>query len=146
MTKITIGSDHAGYRLKEAVKTFLEDQGYEIKDLGCHGTESVDYPDYAQCVAEAVAANPGTKGVLVCGTGIGMSIAANKIKGIRAALCHNEFEAQMSRNHNDANIICLGARSINQDVALRLVHKFLRSDFEGDRHQRRIGKIANMEC
>ena len=145
MHKIIIGSDHAGFELKQAVKKEFEAKSYPMQDMGCDGPDSVDYPDFAQKVAQTVAADARSLGILICGTGIGMAIAANKVKGIRAAVCRNEYEAQMSRNHNNANILCLGARTLEGDVALRVVETFLRSDFEGDRHGRRVDKIMALE-
>lgn len=143
MHPIFIGSDHAGFELKQDIKAYLEANQYQVTDVGCHSTESVDYPDYAERVATAVlAAGAEAKGILICGTGIGMCIAANKFPGIRAALCPKEYEAQMARNHNNANIICLGARALQSEVARRVVNKFLEAEFEGGRHQRRIDKIA----
>ncbi len=145
MPRVVMGADHAGYKLKEAIKEFLEARRYPIDDKGCHDDQSVDYPDYAAQVSRAVADDDRNMGILVCGTGIGMSIAANKVPGARAALCHTEYEAQMSRNHNNANVICLGARTLKEGVAVRLVEKFLRSEFEGDRHARRVDKIKDLE-
>ncbi len=143
--RVVVGSDHAGYKLKEAVKAFLLSKSYSVDDLGCSSTESVDYPDYARAVARAVAAETGTMGILICGTGIGVSICANKVPGIRAALCHKEYETEMSRNHNDANILCLGARTLDGDEAIHLVETFLNTEFEGGRHLRRVNKIKAME-
>ena len=143
MTVIALGSDHAGFDLKEALKSSLEEKGYDVLDKGCFTTKPCDYPDFAQKVAESVSEGIASCGILVCGTGIGMSIAANKCDRIRAALCRNEYEAQMSRNHNDANVICIGARIIQKEVALRIVDKFLRSEFEGGRHKRRVEKLMN---
>lgn len=145
MGKVIIGCDHAGFQLKEAVKTYLEERNYTVDDKGCFDTESVDYPDYAAAVAQTVAQDPSHRGILVCGTGLGVSIAANKVKGVRAALCHNEYITQMSREHNDANVLCIGARIIKQDLAIRMVVKFLRTDFEGGRHQRRVDKMMALE-
>lgn len=147
MGKIVLGCDHAGYKLKEIIKEFLEERRYDILDHGCFDTQSTDYPDYAEKVGRTVSEHLDNLGVLVCGTGIGMSIAANKIKGVRAALCHSEFEAQMSRNHNDANVICLGARVLKEQnpVAIRVVEIFLRSGFENGRHARRVDKIKALE-
>ena len=148
MAKVALGCDHAGFHLKEFIKKHLEERRYNIVDHGCFDTESTDYPDYAVKVAHTVAEDPKNRGILVCGTGIGMSIAANKVRGIRAALCHNEFEAQMCREHNDANIVCLGARvlKMQRQLAIRIVEKFLRTEFEGGRHQRRVEKIAAIEA
>lgn len=146
MAPVIIGSDHAGFELKQALKTYLSERGYKTQDAGCDSTESVDYPDFAKRVAREVAkATDGTKGILICGTGIGMSIAANKFKGVRAALCLKEYDAQMARNHNDANIICLGARTLQKEVAFRVVTTFLKSQFEGGRHARRVAKISSFE-
>ena len=145
MARVIIGSDHAGYQLKDAIKSHFTDLSYRIEDMGCHDSESVDYPDLAGQVARTVMEDSRNRGILICGTGIGMSIAANKVRGIRAALCHTEYEAQMSRNHNDANIICLGARTLKEGLAIRLVTKFLRSEFEGERHERRVKKIMALE-
>jgi len=146
MATVYIGSDHAGYELKENIESYLQELGYKMEDLGCHNTESVDYPDYAKMVARnVVKAQGASMGILICGTGIGMSIAANKIKGIRAALCLKEYDAQMARNHNDANIICLGSRTLQPEVARRVVVKFLQSEFEGGRHERRVEKIKSLE-
>ena len=144
MKKVVIGCDHAAFELKDLVVAHLQKQGYEVDDQGCHGPDSVDYPDYAQKVARVVL-DQQIPGILICGTGIGISIAANKIKGIRAALCHTEFEAQMCRNHNDANVLCMGARVIGQGQALALVDRYLDSDFEGGRHQRRVDKMMGLE-
>lgn len=146
MPVIYFGSDHAGFELKEDLKNYIGEMGYQVNDLGCHNTDSVDYPDYAKTVAREVANGDGNAfGILVCGTGIGMSIAANKIKGIRAALCPKEYDAQMARNHNNANIICLGARTLQPEVARRVVMTFLRSEFEGGRHGRRVDKINALD-
>lgn len=143
MSSIFIGSDHAGFELKQEIKAYLEASDYQVEDMGCHGTDSVDYPDYAKAVAEAVlAGGEESQGILICGTGIGVCIAANKFHGIRAALCPKEYEAQMARNHNNANVLCLGARALQKEVAKRVVSKFLESKFEGGRHQRRLDKIA----
>jgi len=145
MPKIVMGSDHAGFELKERIKAYLAERRYPIDDKGCHSEESVDYPDFAEAVARAVAADDQAMGILVCGTGIGVSIAANKVAGVRAALCHSEYEAQMARNHNDANVICIGARTMRGETPVRVVEKFLRSEFEGGRHARRVDKIKAIE-
>ncbi|MCD6557707.1 MAG: ribose 5-phosphate isomerase B [Candidatus Aenigmarchaeota archaeon] len=138
---IALGSDHAGFGLKEKIKQYLEKKGLEIKDYGCFSEESVDYPDYAEKVARAVSSNEAEKGILICGTGIGMSIAANKVSGIRAAVCWDEKSAEMSRRHNDANILCIGARLIDQELALKIVDIWLSTDFDGGRHVKRVKKI-----
>lgn len=145
MTKVFIGNDHAGVDLKTDIVALLEERGLRVVDEGCHDTNSVDYPDYANRVASKVAADPDAVGILICGTGIGMSIAANKIPGIRAALCHLPFEAEMSRAHNDANVLCMGARVLEPDAAKALVGAFLDTGFDGGRHQRRVGKITALE-
>lgn len=142
---IALGSDHAGYELKEVIKAHLQEKGIEIEDMGAYNTDSVDYPDYAYAVANEVTAKKAEYGILCCGTGIGISIAANKVKGIRAALCSDEFSAEMTRRHNDANIICFGGRVIEPELAVKLVDIFLATPFEGDKHLRRINKIADIE-
>lgn len=143
--RVIAGSDHAGLNLRaEAVRVALE-KGYEIEDVGPFSGDSVDYPDFALKVAEAVTSGRARFGILVCGTGIGMSIAANKVKGIRAALCCNEFEARMARAHNDANILCLGERINGLGLGGAIVAAFLEQPFEGGRHQRRVDKIAALE-
>ncbi|ASW44065.1 ribose 5-phosphate isomerase B [Clostridium isatidis] len=143
--KIALGSDHGGFELKETIKKFLLTEGYEIKDFGSNSTESCDYPDYALPVAEAVAKKEFDFGILVCGTGIGISIAANKVPGIRAALCSDTFSAHATREHNDANILTLGQRVVGEGLALDIVKTFLNTEFQGDRHQKRIDKITEIE-
>jgi len=143
--RIAIGSDHAGFDYKEMIKKHLEEKGYEVIDEGTYSKERTDYPNYAEKVAKAVANKEVDKGVLICGTGIGMSITANKIKGVRAALCTNEFMARMSRKHNDANILCLGERVIGTDHALAIVDVFFSTEFEGGRHEKRVHLIENIE-
>lgn len=139
--KITIASDHAGYKLKEELKEYLTELGYEPEDLGTNSEESVDYPDYAKKGAEQVA-KENNKGILICGSGIGMSMAANKVKGIRAALCHNEYTAKVAREHNDANILCLGAKDTNTETAKKLTKIFLETEAsQEERHKRRVSKI-----
>ena len=145
MAIVHIGCDHAAYEMKEAVKAHLTAAGVTVNDHGCFGPESVDYPDFAESVAKAVAASAGELGILLCGTGIGISIAANKVNGIRAALCHTVFEAKMARNHNNANILCAGARVLEQAVILELVDTFLAEPFEGGRHGRRVDKMMALE-
>ncbi len=142
---IAIGSDHAGFNLKEAVKEILAEHGHSFEDYGCHDTNSVDYPDYAFAVADAVANGKCEKGILICGSGIGMSIVANKVPGIRAALCHETFSAMAARRHNDANILCMGERVIGMGVAGEIVNVFLSSEFEGGRHIRRLEKMHARE-
>ena len=141
---IAIGCDHAGFEMKEALIGHLKEEGYIVHDFGCFGTESCDYPDYAKKVAHAVADGSAECGVLVCGTGIGMSIAANKVKGIRAAVVGEEFSAKATREHNDANVLCMGARVIDTDKAICLLDIFLNTPFSnGENHIRRIGKLEN---
>jgi len=141
--KYFIGTDHAGFEVKPFVIEYLKNKGIEVEDLGTYSTESVDYPDFAHKVAEAVLANPGTMGILICGTGIGMSLAANKHKGIRAALCHDHYTASMARKHNNANILCFGARIVGKGEIESILEGWLNSEFEGGRHQRRVEKIDN---
>lgn len=143
--KVAIGSDHGGFELKESLKEFLQDEGIKHTDFGTLDTKSVDYPDFAQKVASAVAVGEYDRGILCCGTGIGISIAANKVQGIRAALCGDCFSAKMSRKHNDANVLCMGGRVVGKDLAIEIVRVWLKTGFEGGRHQRRIEKISDIE-
>lgn len=143
--KIALGADHGGFELKEEIKKHLEEKGFEIKDFGTYSTNSCDYPDYALPVAEAVAKKEFDFGILICGTGIGIGIAANKVPGIRAALCSDTFSAHATRQHNDANILTMGARVVGPGLALDIVDTFLSAKFEGDRHIKRIAKIAAIE-
>ena len=143
--KVYIGSDHAGFAVKDFVKELFEKRGYEVVDLGTHFPERVDYPDYAQKVAEAVAKDSESWGVLICGTGIGMSIAANKIKGIRAAEVHDYYTAQMARAHNDANILCFGERVVGKGVIESIVDAWCETKFESGRHANRVAKIMALE-
>ena len=143
--KLAIGSDHGGFRLKEAIKTYLLAHDYEVTDFGTESEDSCDYPDFALPVAEAVAKGEYDRGILICGTGIGIGIVANKVKGVRAALCHDTFSAEACRNHNDANILTMGERIVGEGLALKIVETFLNSDFEGGRHQRRVDKIKALE-
>ena len=142
---IAIGCDHGGFALKEAVKKHLEEKGIEVKDFGCYSTESVDYAVHAAKVAHCVAEGEAEYGILVCSTGIGISIAANKVKGIRAALCGDTHAAEMTRRHNNANILCMGGLVISEQTGLDIVDTFLSFDFEGGRHQRRVDQIAAIE-
>ncbi|WP_422485115.1 ribose 5-phosphate isomerase B [Gudongella sp. DL1XJH-153] len=142
---IGIGSDHAGFDLKEEMKKFMEENGYEVRDFGTNNKESVDYPDFGRSVGEAVAAGEIDKGVVICGTGIGISISANKVKGVRAALCGDVFSARMSREHNDANVIAMGGRVLGVDLAKEILLTYLKSEFQGGRHERRVNKIAEIE-
>jgi ribose 5-phosphate isomerase B len=145
--RIGIASDHGGKYLKEKVSAYLRSQGWDLVDFGVAVTcqESVDYPDYAAELARAVSQGQLTRGILICGTGIGMSIAANKFPAVRAALVWDEFTARMSRQHNDANILCLGERVLNHDRALEFLQIWLTTEFEGSRHQRRLDKIRQLE-
>ncbi|NLA75333.1 MAG: ribose 5-phosphate isomerase B [Deltaproteobacteria bacterium] len=142
--KIIIGSDHAGLDLKNKYKELLsEELGYEVTDAGAYSPDAVDYPDIARKVASAVSSGEYEKGVLICGSGIGMSIAANRFKGVRAALCHDLFTAEMSRRHNNANILVVGARVTGEGLALEMLKVFLKTAFDGGRHKMRIDKIEN---
>jgi ribose 5-phosphate isomerase B len=142
--RIAIGSDHRGYNLKELIIKLVNEAGYSYEDFGCYTEDSVDYPDIAEKVAEAVKKGDFDRGILICGTGIGMSIAANKVKGIRAALCHNSFSARRARQHNDAQICCLAAEEGKARVPA-IIETFLTTDFEGGRHQERLNKIRKIE-
>ena len=141
MYKIAIGGDHAGFDLKTIVKAHLIDSGYEVKDFGPPTNESSDYPDYAHPLSEAVEQGLYDFGILICGSGIGVCMTANKHKGIRAALCYTEELAKLTRSHNNANILCLGGRYIEPELAISIVKTFLETGFDGGRHQRRIDKI-----
>jgi ribose 5-phosphate isomerase B len=143
--KVALGSDHAGFSLKERIKKFLLEKGYEVIDLGTTSEESTHYPLFAKDVALAVQRGEAQRGILVCGTGIGMSITANKFKGVRAALCCNEYMARMSRLHNDANVLCLGDRVLGEDIALAIVDVWLETPFEGGRHEKRVELISEIE-
>src|ERR1043166_6942423 len=143
--KIALGADHAGYQLKDQIKQHLAQQGIELCDQGTFSPESVDYPDFARAVAHDVAENRADLGILVCGSGIGMAIAANKVDGIRAANVSTEYEAQMSRVHNNANVLALGARILNPAQAFAIVDKWLNTQFAGGRHERRVEKIMAIE-
>ena len=144
--KIAIGTDHAGFDFKQGLADYLRQQGYDVLDLGTNDTQSVDYPDYAAKVCAAVNAGEATYGILVCGSGIGMSIAANKIHGIRAALCHDLYTARMGRSHNDANVIVLPSRMIALTIAEEMTLLFLKTPFEGGRHAARVDKMMKLEC
>ncbi|MCI0495646.1 ribose 5-phosphate isomerase B [candidate division KSB1 bacterium] len=141
---IAIASDHAGFELKVKIKTYLEQTGLSVEDFGTFIADSADYPDYGVLAARAVANKKADRGILVCGTGIGMSIVANKIKGIRAALCTSKETAELSRRHNDANVLTLGGRILDHHVALEMVEIWLKTPFEGDRHLRRVNKIHEL--
>ncbi len=143
---IGIGADHGGYELKNEVISYLEKNGYEYKDYGCYDSNAIDYPDVAEPLARNVAEGKIDKGILICGTGIGISIAANKVEGIRAALCHDVFSAEATRLHNDANILAMGGRVVAGGLAIKIVETFLNTDFSGDeRHARRIEKISKIK-
>ena len=140
--RLAFGSDHAGFELKKSLVDWAKSAGHSVVDLGCHDLSSVDYPDFGKAVAEAVAGGEADRGVLVCGSGIGISIAANRHPGVRAALCHDVTSAALSRQHNDANVIALGARLIGVAVATDCLARFLSEPFEGGRHQRRVEKLG----
>jgi ribose 5-phosphate isomerase B len=143
--KIVIGCDHGGLALKEMLKDYIVEFGGEVTDLGTHTDESVDYPDFGKLTAEMVAGGEAEFGVLVCGSGIGMSIVANKVPGVRCALCTNEYMARMARRHNDANVLALGGRVLGPDLARDIVRIFLETPFDGGRHAKRVAKIAALE-
>jgi len=143
--KVAIASDHGGLNIREEIKQLMEEMGIEYEDFGCDCDTSVDYPDYALPVAEKVATGEFDRGILICGTGIGMSIAANKVKGIRCALVHDVFSAKVTRQHNDSNMIAMGERVIGPGLAREIAKAWLTSDFEGGRHANRVGKITEYE-
>lgn len=142
---IAIGSDHGGFELKNHIMKHLEERGIEYKDFGSYTEDSVDYPDIAEKVCEAVNSKECDKAILICGTGIGISMSANKIKGIRAALCHDVYSAEMTRRHNDSNALCMGGRVIGRELAFKITDVWLDTEFEGGRHQRRIDKVMALE-
>lgn len=142
---IAIANDHGGFPLKAELLKHLDEKGIAYRDFGCFGMESCDYPDFAQVAAEAIASGECERGIFFCGTGIGISIAANKVPGIRAALCHDVFSAKATRRHNDANVLCFGARVIGPGLMLEIVDAFLGAEFEGGRHQKRLDKISAIE-
>jgi len=145
MTVVALGADHAGFPLKEYLKTWLIGRGYDVVDLGTQSAESVDYPDFAVGVGSAVTAGKADRGILVCGTGIGMAMAANKLPGVRAATCSDAFTARMSREHNDANVLALGARITSREAAIEILELWLDTDFAGGRHARRVDKIVALD-
>ncbi len=145
MKKLYIGCDHAALHMKNDLIGYLNDKGYEIEDVGPYTPESVDYPVYAKKVCDKVLADKGSLGILICGTGIGMSIAANKVKGIRAAAVSEVFSAIMTRKHNDANVLCMGARVIGIETAKMIADGFLEAEYEGGRHQKRVDMITEIE-
>ena len=144
--RVVLGSDHGGYELKEAIRTHLEAKGLEVQDLGTHSTDSVDYPEYGFAVGNAIIKGEADLGIAICGTGQGISMAANKIRGIRAALCTETFSARMAREHNNANVLTLGGRVTGVGLALDIVDIFLKTEFAGGRHARRVNLISNIEC
>ncbi len=143
--KISMGCDHGGYPLKEHIKAYLESKGHEVVDCGCDSTASVDYPIYGKAAAEQVASGACDTGIVICTTGIGISITANKVKGIRCALCSEPLSAEMTRRHNDANMLAMGAGMVGKNLAERIVDTFLSTEFEGGRHARRVNLISEME-
>ena len=143
--KIAMASDHGGFALKEQLRQYVESLGHEVKDLGCYSADRADYPDYGVACGEAVVKGEADRGIVVCGTGIGISIAANKMKGIRACACSDTFSAKYTRLHNDANALCLGGRVVGAGLACELVDIFLSTEFEGGRHQRRVDLITALE-
>ncbi len=143
--KIAVASDHRGYAAKQQVIGFLSENGHEVEDFGCDSQDSCDYPDHGFSAAENVAGGKAEMGILLCGTGIGMSITANKVQGVRAALCHDELTAELARRHNSANVLCLPADLIGIELMKRVVDVWLATNFEGGRHQRRVSKISKYE-
>jgi ribose 5-phosphate isomerase B len=143
--RLAIGCDHAATDLKEHIIAFISAQGHTVDDMGTNGRDSVDYPDFGGAVASSVSGGAADRGILICGTGIGMSIVANKFRGIRATLCYDVFTAKMSRMHNDSNILVLGSRTMGRELALSIVKTWLDTAFEGGRHQSRLAKIAELE-
>ena len=143
--RIALGADHAGFQVKELLKEELQKEGFEVIDFGTHTADSVDYPDYARLVARSVSQAESSRGVLVCGTGIGMAITANKFRGIRAATCNDTYTARMAAEHTDANVLCVGARVVDGDHAVAIIREWLKTKFGGGRHQRRIDKISEID-
>ncbi|MEJ5284642.1 MAG: ribose 5-phosphate isomerase B [Brevinematia bacterium] len=143
--KVSLASDHAGYLMKEEVKSYLEKKGYKVKDYGTFSEESMDYPDTIKLAARAVSRKEVDKGVVLCASGIGASIVANKVKGVRAALCLDEYSAEYSRRHNDANVLVLGAKRNTKEEIFKIIDIWFSTDFEGGRHERRVNKIAEVE-
>ncbi|MDP2727979.1 MAG: ribose 5-phosphate isomerase B [Dehalococcoidia bacterium] len=143
--RIAIGSDHAGWKLKQDIMSFLAESGHSHKDFGCYSEESCDYPDVGRAVAESVASGEYERGILICHTGNGMCMTANKVSGVRAALCHNSYTGRLAREHNDANLICLGQGLVELDVAKDIVRLFLTTPFAGERHERRLSKVMELD-
>ena len=145
MSVVALGADHAGFSLKQSLKEWLVAEGHTVLDAGTHSADSVDYPDFAAAVSRAVTSGEAARGLLVCGTGIGMAIAANKIPGIRAAVCHDAETARLSRRHNDLNVLALAGRATSPDAAIGIVRAWLETPFEGGRHEKRLAKVAGLE-
>jgi ribose 5-phosphate isomerase B len=143
--KVAMAADHAGWELKDRLKSHVADAGHEVLDLGTNGPDSVDYPDFGAACGRAVAEGRADLGILVCGSGLGIAMAAGKVPGVRAATCHDHFTAEMCRRHNDANVMALGQRVVGEGVAFDMVDTFLATPFEGGRHQRRVGKIDDLD-
>jgi len=143
--KVAVGSDHGGYAAKRKATEVLQELGHEVEDVGTHSEASCDYPDYAIEVALRVGRKEADYGILCCGTGIGMSMAANKVPGVRAAVCHSDFTCEMARRHNDANVLCMGGRVVDDRMVEQLVRRFLHTPFDGGRHTRRVKKITNLD-
>ena len=143
--KISMGCDHGGFGLKEDIKAFLIEQGHEVEDCGCYNTDSCDYPDFGEAAARAVSEGKCERGIVICTTGIGISISANKVKGIRCALCSEPWSAEMTRRHNDSNMLAMGAGVVGPNMARQIVTAVLGNDFEGGRHQRRVDKMMEIE-
>lgn len=142
--KLAMAADHGGYEMKETIKTYLEDKGYTILDLGTHSCDSVDYPNYGKACGEAVTSGKAEAGIVFCGTGIGISIAANKVKGVRCALATDPYMAEMGKKHNNANMLALGGRILGEEQARKIVDAWLSAEFEGGRHQRRVDMLDEM--
>ena len=143
--KIVVGADHGGYLLKNQIVEHLQNAGHQVEDCGTHTSDSVDYPNFAKAVTASITEKKAELGILVCGSGIGMSMAANKVNGIRAALCFNAYMGRMTRAHNDANVLCLGERVLGSGTSLDIVDAFVNTDFEGGRHQRRVDLVTELE-
>ena len=143
--KISMGCDHGGFALKEDIKAFLIEQGHEVEDCGCYNTDSCDYPDFGEAAARAVSEGKCERGIVICTTGIGISISANKVKGIRCALCSEPWSAEMTRRHNNSNMLAMGAGVVGPNLARQIVTAFLSNEFEGGRHQRRVDKMMEIE-
>lgn len=140
-----IGNDHTGVALKELIKKFIEEKGYEVKDFGTQSTDASNYPDIAEAVSQAVASGQCERGILICGTGVGMSIAANKVRGIRAVCCSEPFSAKLSKQHNNANILCFGSRVVGSELAKMIVENWMDAEFQGGRHEVRVNMIHDIE-